>query len=220
MMYTERDRTIALAAVVQCAALVQQLARQGTADAAALRSVIQSALIEDADVTEGFYGGVAGVTLGLQLIRDKLTRRGDKKDMEVARYVVALMQLEARLAKSPQVIDRIARGIDVAKSKAEYFQPEHPEDAAHAEVLSSLADLYRETLSNLSPRIIVNGDPEQLKKTAVVSQIRATLLAGVRAAVLWRQVGGRRWQVLFRRRRYVNNAIRVLDDTAGVPTLH
>ena len=31
--------------------------------------------------------------------------------------------------------------------------------------------------------------------------IRALLLAGIRSAFLWRQLGGRRWKLLFRRRR-------------------
>ena len=36
--------------------------------------------------------------------------------------------------------------------------------------------------------------------------IRALLLAGVRSALFWRQLGGRRWQLLFFRNRLSNTA--------------
>jgi high frequency lysogenization protein len=41
-----------------------------------------------------------------------------------------------------------------------------------------------------------------LSSNPVVEQIRALLLAAVRAAVLWRQVGGGQIRLLLRRREY------------------
>ena len=37
-------------------------------------------------------------------------------------------------------------------------------------------------------------------------KIRACLLAGIRSAVLWRQVGGSKWQLLFHRKKLVQAA--------------
>jgi high frequency lysogenization protein len=39
-----------------------------------------------------------------------------------------------------------------------------------------------------------------LQQAAVVERVRASLLAAVRSAVLWRQIGGRQWQLLLHRR--------------------
>ena len=36
------------------------------------------------------------------------------------------------------------------------------------------------------------------------AKIRALLLTGIRAARLWRQLGGHRWQLLFSRRKLLN----------------
>jgi len=47
---------------------------------------------------------------------------------------------------------------------------------------------------------MVSGNPQQLQQPAVVEKVRANLLAAVRSAVLWRQVGGRQWQLLVYRR--------------------
>ena len=41
-----------------------------------------------------------------------------------------------------------------------------------------------------------------LSNAQVVAQIRALLLAAVRAAVLWRQVGGSQLRLIVRRRQY------------------
>ncbi|MGD8349299.1 MAG: DUF489 family protein, partial [Gammaproteobacteria bacterium] len=35
------------------------------------------------------------------------------------------------------------------------------------------------------------------------ARVRASLLAGIRAAVLWRQLGGNKWKLLFARKKYV-----------------
>lgn len=67
-------------------------------------------------------------------------------------------------------------------------------------MLSSLGKLYSETLSHLRPRVLVQGNPHYLGQATVVAEVRAVLLAAVRSAVLWRQLGGSMWDLLLRRR--------------------
>jgi high frequency lysogenization protein len=52
------------------------------------------------------------------------------------------------------------------------------------EVVACLAETYSETVSTLSPRIMVTGEPNLLNRPEIANRIRALLLAGVRAAVL------------------------------------
>ncbi len=40
-----------------------------------------------------------------------------------------------------------------------------------------------------------------LQQTDNAAKIRALLLAGIRSARLWRQLGGHRWQLIFSRRK-------------------
>ncbi|MNN35329.1 High frequency lysogenization protein HflD [compost metagenome] len=47
---------------------------------------------------------------------------------------------------------------------------------------------------------MVQGNPHYLGQAAVVSEIRALLLAAVRSAVLWRQLGGSYMDFLFSRK--------------------
>ena len=73
-------------------------------------------------------------------------------------------------------------------------------DSSHPDVLMAMGTLYADTISQLKPRIMVQGNPHYLGQAAVVSEIRALLLAAVRSAVLWRQLGGTYWDFLFSRR--------------------
>jgi len=63
-----------------------------------------------------------------------------------------------------------------------------------------------EHVRDIEPRIVVNGRPLYLQNSSIVHQIRALLLAALRSAWLWRQVGGKRWALLLRRRAIAERA--------------
>ncbi|MBT17966.1 MAG: hypothetical protein CL889_03205 [Dehalococcoidia bacterium] len=69
-----------------------------------------------------------------------------------------------------------------------------------------LANLYQDTISKLSYRIQVQGKLENLKNENVANRIRTLLLGGIRSAVLWYQLGGRRWRLAFYRKRIQGTA--------------
>ena len=56
-------------------------------------------------------------------------------------------------------------------------------------------------LSTFRFRIQVTGDVRHLQNPLVVHKIRAILLAGIRSALLWRQVGGKRWHFIVYRKK-------------------
>jgi len=66
-------------------------------------------------------------------------------------------------------------------------------------------------ISPLGPRIQVTGSPAVLQNSLLQSKVRATLLAGIRAAVLWQQVGGGRLQLMFSRQRLLREAKSILS---------
>ena len=75
---------------------------------------------------------------------------------------------------------------------------------AHENVIAACGGLYQDTISTFRQRIQVHGDMRFLQQPANAAKIRALLLAGIRAARLWHQLGGRRWQLLFSRRKLLN----------------
>lgn len=203
---SDRDRTIALAGVFQSAYLVQQLARNNQVDEPAFSHSINSILVTDAGSTSEVFGGIEGVRRGLQVLRDKLFGGTSTPDFEMARYVLALIQLAAKLVRNQEMLQQMATEIDVIRSH-------HTGSANPAlDTIDDLAQLYAQTISTLSPRIIVSGEHGYLTDARTAARVRAALLAGIRAAYLWYQMGGRRWQLIFFRRRVGDTASALLAE--------
>jgi high frequency lysogenization protein len=131
-----------------------------------------------------------------------------------------MVQLAAQVSRHAGTLDRLGKGIEQVRSQASYFQKSSGSNEIHENVVAALAELYKDTISALSPRIVVNGEQGYLTIDSVVDKIRAALLAGIRGAVLWHQVGGRRWQLLFQRRRYVAEARWIMEKFEKERTLH
>ena len=212
-------RTLALAGVFQSARLVQGLARRGEADMAAFNASIRSVLRIDAESAEAIYGGADGVTLGLTMLRDRLNVRTDSDEVEMLRYIVAIIQLERALAKHPDMLHQIGEGIGTIESQMAFFAADGTNESGnvHPALVDKLAELYSRTLSTLTPRIMVNGEHGHLSNPTIAARVRAALFAGIRSAVLWRQSGGRRWHLVFLRRRISQQASEVLRETGSPP---
>ena len=78
-------------------------------------------------------------------------------------------------------------------------------------LIASFASIYSDIISPLGHKIQVTGEPSILKQNVNQYKIRALLLAGIRAAVLWRQVGGKRRHILFSRKKIVDTAKSLLN---------
>ncbi|MBN8727943.1 MAG: high frequency lysogenization protein HflD [Xanthomonadales bacterium] len=187
-------RVIALAGVLQACHLVHQLATRGRADEGAAESSLSSVFRIDADSAADVYGGLTGVRSGLEILQSHF--ENGTGDLALTRLGMSVLRLERRLSSDRRALAELRSGIDGIQRQVEHF------GAAHATVQARLAELYVTVLSPLRPRIMVHGDPQHLGNPQLVERIRALLLAAVRAAVLWRQVGGSQLRLLMRRREY------------------
>lgn len=204
MSHSDLDRVIALAGIYQAVNCVMRIARQGAADTDLMEPCIYSLLQIDADDVNAVYGAPGAVANGARQIIAQLTGQ-PSRNLDLTRYVVLLMRLERTLSKQPDLLARIGEGIATAQAKQAHFALLHPNLLAH------LAEIYSTTVSSLQPRIIVRGDPQHLRNPDNQNRVRALLLAGIRSAMLWRQVGGNRWQILFRGKQILASARRYLD---------
>ncbi len=207
------DRILALAGLFQAARLAQQLAREGRYDENALGTSVQSLLLIDAPDTETVYGGRTGVALGLALLRDKLAGKTDPGDIEIAKYVISLIHLEGQLRGQVEMQDTIRRGIEAAQTQMKFFNATEDSGPTSARLIEKLAELYTQTISTLTPRIIVNGEQGHLANATIAAKVRVVLFAGIRSAFLWRQLGGNRWQLLFQRRKIAEEAAQILKQS-------
>lgn len=192
MNATPTDRLLALAGVFQAAVLVDRMAHRGRGalDAAALAASINSLYATDAENVAAVYGGAAGVRLGLKALSEQLGQRRMDPQHPITYYLASLLFLEGRIQRSPPLVHRLTDGIRAALAKIPMF------GADGAPVLTHLAEVYQQTAGEAGPRIVVRGDPEQIKAAGAADLIRVLLLAGIRSAWLWRQCGGQRWSLL------------------------
>ena len=202
MKYAIHDRVTALAGLTQAVYLIRQIARTGMCDQEAFEANVASVLAIETDSTAAVYGGLDRIELGLKQLQRQLS--GDR-EMEGMRYSIQLLQLERKLRRKPQLIGRIREGIEQVGELRLHLP------LTHASVLSCLADTYRETMSTLTPRILVQGEATLLQRPENIDRIRALLLSGVRAAMLWRQVGGSRLDLLLRGRAMAESAEHLLS---------
>lgn len=200
------QQTLALAGVAQAAFLVHQLAHHGLAAQDKLNTAVDSLFVTSPRSAEEVFGKVGNLNLGLQVLQELLTGNSDVfTPSEVLRYLLGLLYLQHRLARRPRMLDAIAEGLKTIREQYPEGRP-----GEQQEVIVAIAGLYQNTLSTLPYRIQVRGDMNYLQNPHVADKVRTVLFTGVRAAVLWRQVGGRRWHLLFFRKRLARDVNRLL----------
>jgi len=191
---------MALAGIFQATELVRQAANHGTWSGYAADTCLDSLLAIEADTVEEIYGDPSRLRLGAETLVSVL--QGDRRHMESLGYAVSIMQLENNFRKKAQMQSRIgAELIEIARIDNDLEEHEIKDLQAQ-----KIAALYTETISTLSPRIVVNGRPQHLQIERSVNWIRTLLFSGLRSAVLWRQMGGGRFSLMFGRKKMLEHA--------------
>ncbi len=206
------NRVLALAGVVQAACLVKQLAWKGNISKAEFETSIYSIFQTNPSTTIDVYGSKNALITGLQGLINLLLDSKSPKDPDIARYTISLLHLERLLFKKSAMLNSLQRGIERAKNQASHFSN------THENVIANLANVYTDTLSTFKFRIHVSGENTHLSNHHIVNKVRAILLSGVRSAVLWRQLEGTRWQLVFGKRTLLQDARMLLTELQDLST--
>lgn len=181
------DRGMAFVGVAQAARLVDMSARGVTFSESVRDATLFGIYVIDPTKVSEVFPDPNRFELGLQTAY-AITARPDPSLMPSLRYVLSILELTHRLESKHALVQRLHRALDVlAGTEAPWSDP------------GQAAAVYQDTVSTLDRRIQVTGDPSRLQTPAVAEEIRALLLAGIRYAWLWRQLGGRRWHLVMRR---------------------
>ena len=201
------DITVALAGIAQSARLVQQLAHDGQCDNQALSVSLKSILVTDAPSTLSVFGLEQDIRMGLETLTSVLTNNRQELSAELTRYVLSIMVLERKLSANRAALNELSSRISQLDRQLAHF------DVESETITSAMASIYVDVISPIGPRIQVTGSPEALQRPLVQAKVRASLLAGIRAAVLWQQVGGSRLQFMFSRNRLLKQAQQILANS-------
>ena len=206
-------QNIALAAVAQCASLVKALAVTGKAPQNEIIASINPLLVIDSNSIEDIYPRLSDFNLGLCTIQEIFSNDRSRENVEIARYMLGMLLLRNKLSVSEQMQSTVKQrlaGID----PLEFVDAKESEQAQRQlmhqdHIFEQLAKLYQDTISTLSYRIQVQGRLENLRNDNIANRIRTLLLGGIRSAVLWYQLGGRRWRLVFYRKRVQGTAVNI-----------
>jgi len=190
-----KEQTLAFSGVVQSGELVRQIASGGQYSQQSARASLESLFENDPESTAAVFGGVSGVRLGLTMAAE-MARTASDDARQAMGYATSLLRLAMLLRKDGARLEALGRGLSLVETAWR-----DAGDVLDPSVVAQLADVYREQISSLPLRIQVHGNPKHLRQAEKVSLIRAVLLAGVRAGILWFQIGGRPWRLLFQRGR-------------------
>lgn len=193
--------TLALAGIFQAIFLVKSLAKTGKADEAAVLTLINSLYQKNDNPVDVIYGDVAHLYMGLKGVMDFFdTNKKPQQHQDVVRYLLGLLYLEKKLAHKSKWRDQLAHCMTRTAGQIPFFSPTHPT------ILANLADAYSQTVGTLNYRISILGRTSYLKREDLMNKMRALLLAGIRGAVLWRELGGNRWELLWGRKKFFTMA--------------
>ncbi|MBF0469811.1 MAG: high frequency lysogenization protein HflD [Gammaproteobacteria bacterium] len=205
--HTSRERTYALAAIYQVTMLVDELAHQGQANAEEIEAVLSGLFVMNPEETFAVYGEPQLLLKGLKMLRGDFSKQDSETLYNATRYALMLIGLEKQLTRNRGMLATLATELEGVKRQIDHFS------LLHETVLSRLDQIYQQTLSTIHPRIIVKGSNHHLARPENAARIRALLLAGVRAVVLWRQCRGNRFQLIFGRGKLVAEAAKMVAET-------
>ena len=204
-MEAEQKQTLALAGTAQAGFLVYQLAHHGLAAHDKFAPLVNSLFALDPQGVQDIYGEPGKLRLGLQLLVEIVEDgTGSPANAETVRYVLGLLHLQGRLHGNANMLAQLRRGLESIAGRYAHDQ------RLETECIRELAKLYQDTISHVGKRIQVRGDMRFLQNEQVADKVRVALLAGIRSAWLWHQVGGRRWHLLVRRKKVLAAARHLL----------
>jgi high frequency lysogenization protein len=187
---------------------VQNVARKGEVDEIAAEASLSSILVTNPDNTQQIYGALNNLKLGFGILVEQLDNASKNKDAELTRYIASIISLERKLSRNRNALNELGERVSHVQRQSAHVGFEN------AQIMSSLASIYSDVVSPLAAKIQIAGSPENLKIQSNQMKVRALLLAGIRSAVLWRQLGGQRRQILFSRTKLVQSAkqtLRLMD---------
>ncbi|MCL1077219.1 lysogenization regulator HflD [Parashewanella spongiae] len=192
------DRTKAFSATIHALAQVQIIARNDSFNNEAIEDCLNTLVVTDPDKIADIYPNERMLKDGYHTLLKQLEDR-KQKDIELTRYLVGILSLERKLSRSGSMSD-MANRIDEINRQLAHFK------ITDEQVIANLSSIYTDLISNLGPKIVVAGNPNVINRPITMHRIRALLLSAIRNAVLWRQLGGKRRDLIFSRKSIIDAA--------------
>lgn len=203
-----KSETIALGALFQCCTQIQRIATTGYYDEKAVSCVLRALAVTDPKTVEDIYNPDY-LNVGFKQIIDSFSKSELTKSSDtiiVTKMALKLISLAHSVERNQRIFQRLSDEIDALSKAVTTEHSDFLNDELNVGSISTqnnfhlFGSLYQSIISPNFAKLLIYGDERFLKDTDNQEKIRALLLAGIRAVILWRQVGGRRRFLIFRRK--------------------
>lgn len=213
MINHDEQQVIALAACVQALTAVHEVATKGQFDEHRIKTVLFAlTCYSPADTLAAYGGDTANLFHGLtqleRLFNDNLNR-------DIAQYLLAVVTLELKLVRNSRMRPFLAEKLQHFSEELESLSDteKKAEQLILPSTIERFADLYKQTASQTEPRIMIKGNHEHLQNELSANQIRALLLAALRAAAFFRHYDGKRIDFMIKRKQYLTLTQKLKRET-------
>ncbi|MEG0342906.1 high frequency lysogenization protein HflD [Acinetobacter sp. TY1] len=216
-----QNRALALAAVFQATQLTHMTAlsgRQNVGDSSNFyfEQLIKASLNIRSSKTAScqtlnFFTQLADISLGLKTLESSISQpfntspKSKLPKLSAAKlpmsYAMSLLALEKKVYSNPKYVEIIEQSQQKILRQLSFFDNNY----MHPSIIANLAQTYVETAGQINPRIMVRGNAEAFKDSSHTNRIRASLFTGLQMAHLWRQLGGSSWNMIFSKRKLLQD---------------
>lgn len=210
------SETLALAALFQSAAQIQRVARTGSVDEHTIAPLMRALVITDPDAIEDIYDPKR-LESGLNQLLTSLYPKeaAQPKNAELIKIAFSILGLVSNLEKQDMIYIQLDREVDSLRSNVLLMHPDYETEEDNIlmdyDVIKLYSGIYSNLISPNFPKLIIYGEEHYLRRTELQEMIRALLLSGIRASILWHQVGGKRYSLMFRYKDIIECARNVLN---------
>lgn len=198
-----RDTVLALAAFSQATQLASHIALTGQCDPQAFEVLVNAIYSIDSPSTQALYPS-STLQVGLHSLCQLLAAKRTKISPAPWHYLWKLNAFVKQLQRQPRVLKQLQSRLQQAIQQRAFFQ----QDASQS--LTALSQLHGWLMQEIPLSFHIKGKVQYLHQPENIVRIRVLLLAGIRAGVLWRQLGGTLWQLWWQRHDYQNQATQYL----------
>ena len=202
-MSTIDQQLYSLAALYQSCNAISRIAWEGQYDEKEFLPLIKSILDVDSDDPLIIYQQPISLKSGFQFLKKQVVDDIFTRSSETRRYISSIKDLVKRINTSNIIDEQFRKRIDRIN--------ENEYEKNTDNIVLEIGQLYKDTFSQLEPRIVISGDNQYLKQDLNAARIRTALMAAIRSVYLWKSCNGSDLKFFLFKKRYVSRIREIIE---------
>ena len=202
-MSTIDKQLYSLAALYQSCNAISRIAWEGQYDEKEFLPLIKSILDVDSDDPLTIYQQPISLKSGFEFLKKQVVDDIFTRSSETRRYISSIKDLVKRINTSNIIDEQFRKRID-RLNENEY-------EKNTDNIVLEIGQLYKDTFSQLEPRIVISGDNQYLKQDLNAARIRTALMAAIRSVYLWKSCNGSDLKFFLFKKKYINRIREIIE---------